>query len=154
MSVSMETPQGPAKKLCIIHQAVSDEDEHLISPQSHDSWLTLLEAAKVRNHVPILDVAKTLEDKEVPIMFYHRKCRSIFTMKRDLETLKRKAGESSSDLPGSSGCPPKRSSRRSTTESRVYDPICIFCSKVKYQKHSNTREKLTLASQLRVDQTL
>lgn len=154
MSVNMETPQGPTKKLCIIHQAVSDGDEHLVSPQSHASWLALLEAAKVRNHVPILDVAKTLQDKEVPILFYHRKCRSMFTMKRDLETLKRKAGECSSDLSGSSGCPPKKSSRTSIPESRVYAPICIFCSKVKYKKHSNTRETLTLASQLRVDQTL
>ncbi|KAG0719290.1 hypothetical protein GWK47_050814 [Chionoecetes opilio] len=46
MSVNMETPQAPAKKLCIIHQAVSDGDEHFVSPQSHASWLTLLEAPK------------------------------------------------------------------------------------------------------------
>ena len=72
-------------------------------------------------------------------------------MKRDLETLKRKAGESISDEASTSGCTPKRSSRKSSSESRVYDPICIFCSKVKYQKHSNTREKLTQAAQLRAD---
>jgi hypothetical protein len=75
---------------CIIHQTVSDEDEHLVSPQSYNSWLTLLEAAKVRNHAPVLDIAKELADQEVPKIFYHRKCRSLFTVKRDLETLKRK----------------------------------------------------------------
>ena len=77
------------KNQCIIHMTASKEDdEHLVSPQSYDSWFTLLEAAKVRNHAPILDIAKQLEDKEVPKIFYHRKCRSLFTMKRDLETEK------------------------------------------------------------------
>ena len=37
---------------------------------------------------------------------------------------------------------------------RVYDPICIFCSKDKFQKRSKSREKLTQAVQLRADQTL
>ena len=53
------------KDQCIIHQRVSDEDEHLVSPQNYNSWLTLLEAAKVRNHVPILDIAKQLKDKDL-----------------------------------------------------------------------------------------
>ena len=134
MSINMETQQKQAKKLCIIHQAVSDREEHLISPQSHESWLTLLEAAKVRNHIPILEIAKTLKHKEIPFVFYHRKCRSLFTLKRDLETLKRKVGECSSEVSSSSEGPPTKSSRKSISESRVYDPICIFCSKIKYKK--------------------
>ena len=87
----MEKPQymASAKNQCIIHMTASKEDdEHLVSPQSYDSWFTLLEAAKVRNHAPILDIAKQLEGKEVPKIYNHRKCRSLFTMKRDLETEK------------------------------------------------------------------
>ena len=138
---------------CIIHyKAKSNEDDgHLVSPQSIDSWLTLLEAAKVRGHTSILEVNELLDENEVPKIFYHRRCRSLFTMKRDLEALKRKADESSTS---STDCLPKRSFKRSSSEARVYNQICIFCDKDKFQKGSKTREKLTKAVQLRADQTL
>ena len=144
-----------SKDQCIIHyKTVSIEgDDHLVSPQSYDSWLTLLEAAEVRGHSPILEIAKRLEENEVPKIYYHRKCRSLFTMKRDLETLKRKADESLAEA-GSNVCRSKRPCRRSSSEARVYDQICIFCSKDKYQKGSKSREKLIQAVQLRADQTL
>ena len=72
-------------------------------------------------------------------------------MKTDLETImKRKANES---LSGDTGCSSKRSCRRSS-ESRVYDAACIFCNKVKFQKGSRSREKLTQVVQLRADKTL
>ncbi len=35
-----------------------------------------------------------------------------------------------------------------------YDAVCIFCNKVKFQKGSKSREKLTQAVQLRADKTL
>lgn len=148
----MEKPQykASAKNQCIIHMTASKE----VRPQSYDSWLNLLEAAKVRNHAPILDIAKQLEDDDIPKIFYHRKCRSLFTMKRDLETQKKKAAERLTDEAGSSGSTSKRPSRRSSSERRVYDPICIFCNKLKFQKHSKSCEKLTQAVQLRADQTL
>ncbi|KAG0696475.1 hypothetical protein GWK47_026540 [Chionoecetes opilio] len=41
MSVNMETPQAPAKKLCIIHQAVSDGDEHF----DLNSWTNIAQVA-------------------------------------------------------------------------------------------------------------
>lgn len=96
----METKgKESSKDQCIIqYKTVSSEgDDFLVSPQSYDSRLTLLEAAKVRHHSPILEIAKLLEGNEVPKIFYYRKCRSLFTLKRDLETLKRKADESLTD---------------------------------------------------------
>ena len=36
-----------------------------------ESWKTLLNAATIRNHEPILEVAKTLEG-ELPKVTYHR----------------------------------------------------------------------------------
>ena len=51
----------------------------------------------------------------------------------------RKANES---LSGDTGCSSKRPCRRSS-ELRVYDAVCIFCNKVKFQKGSRSREKLT-----------
>lgn len=138
------------KELCIICLQKFENEDRSVSPQAYESWQTLLEAAKIRCHAPIIDVAKQLGTNEFPKIYYHRKCRSIFTMKRDLETLKRKANESLDD---DAGCTSKRLCRRSK-ESTVYNEICIFCNKVKFEKGSRTREKLTQAAQLRVDKTL
>ena len=72
----------------------TEKDGHLVCPQTHESWKTLFEAAKVRMYDPIINAAKSLGDIEFPKIYYHRKCRSFFTMKRDLNTLKRKANTS------------------------------------------------------------
>ena len=72
-------------------------------------------------------------------------------MKRDLETIVKK--RSSESLGDGAACSSKRLCRRSS-ESRVYDAVCIFCNKVKFQKGSKSREKLTQAVQLRADKTL
>lgn len=63
---------------------MKDDDDHLISPKSFQSWLTLQEAAKVRQFTPILDIGKEIEDNESPKILYHCSCRSIFTIKRAL----------------------------------------------------------------------
>ena len=72
---------------CIIH--TSDEDPHtgLTSPRDLNSWKTLLRAARLRQHQPLLKIAQNLLDGDVPAIYYHLKCRKLFTMKRDLEKL-------------------------------------------------------------------
>ena len=71
-------------KYCIIHkEGLKIDDDHLISPQSYDSWATLLEAAEIRKHEALLQIARNAQEGEVPEIFYHRKCRSAFTIKRD-----------------------------------------------------------------------
>ena len=122
------------KEQCIICQQKSqssERDDRLVSPQTYESWHTLLEAAKVRSHEPIISIAEDLVENELPNVYYHRKCRSIFTMKRDLKTvrMKRKASESFDNDIGCSS-KSKRSCRR-PSESRVYSATCIFCDKVK-----------------------
>ncbi len=101
-----------------MHQTKPNEsDDCLVSPESFDSWLTLLEAARVRAHTSILEANELLCENEVPKIFYHRTCRCLFTMKRSLEALKRNAGERPTDC---TDFVPKKSSRRSSsTESRV-----------------------------------
>lgn len=142
------------KRHCIIHYAACDkEDERLVSPKDINSWLALLEAAKVRKHQPVLDVAKTVDENHIPNVEYHRKCRSLFTMKRDLETLKRKREETVDD-DSSETTPTKRQCRRPSTEGRVYEPVCIFCNKDKFLKNPKSRERLIQAVQLRADHTL
>lgn len=136
---------------CAIHFAACDDNDTLVSPRDLSSWITLFEAAKIRNHKPILDIAKQLNENEIPgNLMYHRKCRSIFTMKRDLESIKRKSDVTSTETSSSI----KRPCRRSSSETRVYDPICIFCSKDKYLKDTRSREKVIKAVQLRADETL
>ena len=70
---------------CIIH--CSDETGDLVSLKDLESCKTLLNAALVRNHEGILSTAKTLKEGEIPRISYHRRCRSIFTLKRDIKKL-------------------------------------------------------------------
>ena len=137
----------PVNHTCILHSktAATDSADHLIRPQSYESWLTLFEAAKIRNFTPVLDVAQNLEEQELPSIFYHRNCRSIFTLKRDLETIKRKNqnphDEEDEDFK------PAAKKRNVTTPTRVY-------CKDKYIRSTSSREPLVKAAQLRVDKTL
>lgn len=139
-------------KYCIIHkEGLKIDDDHLIRPQSYDSWATLLEAAEIRKHEAHLQIARNTQEGEVPEKFYHRKCRRAFTIKRDLESLKRKRAleEDAHEDETLLERPRKRSA---TSASRVYYKECIFCERPKYV--NRTLEKLVKATQLRVDQTL
>jgi len=50
-----------SSKLCIIcSQEAIDNDSHLVSPKTYDSWLTMLKAATIRKHNAIFDAAKQL----------------------------------------------------------------------------------------------
>ena len=55
--------------------------------QDMQSWKTLVRAAEIRQYAPILDLAKTMVGEELPTITYQRKCRSNFTMKRDLDDI-------------------------------------------------------------------
>lgn len=61
--------------------------DQLIRPVNYNSWLTLLVAANIRNHKPILHLAENLGDGVIPDVAYLQQCRSLFTMKRDLDAL-------------------------------------------------------------------
>lgn len=119
------------KHPCIPHSnsVQTDSDDHLISSQSYEAWLTLFEAAKISKFTPVLDVAENLEDHEVLSIFYLSKCRSIFTINRDLETIKRKnqnpQNEEVEDFIQAT------TKRNVTPPTRVYSKDCIFCKRVK-----------------------
>ena len=103
-------------------------------------------------YVCILSTAKTLKEGEIPRISYHRRCRSIFTLKRDIKKLSQSViqVEQQGDT----------SSRRSsiwqpvTTQSRVFERICVFCEKAKYLKGTKTREALIQCVDLRADSTI
>ena len=135
---------------CIIH-CCDDKSDNLTSLKDYESWQSLLKAAKVRNHKAILDVARNTNEGEIPAnVTYHRRCRSIFTMKRDLEKLK----QSTDDDNDVQEPEIKRyaTNRQQPSSSRIYDEICIFCEKKsKYLKSSKNRERLIQCRDLRAD---
>ena len=55
-------------------------------PNSVELWKTLRRAAEIRRHEEILGIAVNSPD-EIPEDYYHRKCRSIFNMKKDLDRI-------------------------------------------------------------------
>lgn len=135
-------PKRPRLK-CIIH--CSDDTDNLITPKSVDSWNTLLRAAQIRQHDPILELAKDTPEGEIPALNYHRKCRSIFTMKKAL------AGIIAQKKKTTSGGH-ARVGRASPSTSTTYEANCIFCQKKnKYAKRQKTREVLVKCRELRAD---
>ena len=86
MSEDLEIPAKRARRemYCLIH--CSDDDGSLVSPNSVESWRTLRRAEELRHHEDVLGIQVNSPD-EIPEVYYHRKYRSIFTMKRDLEKI-------------------------------------------------------------------
>ena len=142
----------PFKRLrlgCIIHCS-NDETDKLTSPENVDSWKTLLNAAEIRNHGPLLEIAKGLHEDEIPNIQYHRKCRSIFTMKKLLEKLQTSKEKYVEDTDSEEAT--KRPARQGPSLCRTYAPECIFCQKGnKYCKGQRTREPLVQCRELRAD---
>ena len=67
----------------LIHCSNYDSDS-LVTLNDLDSWKTLFRAAEIRQHSTVLELANYLGEGEVLNIQYHRKCRSIFTMKKAL----------------------------------------------------------------------
>lgn len=74
----------------------------------------------------MLDVAKTADEGQIPSVMYHRKCRSVFTMKRELEKISR--AHCDEDIRDSEVETQKRSAsnRQAPSTSRTYDQVCFF----------------------------
>ena len=126
--------------LCSLCEEI-DSDSNLSECEEKKSWITLLDAAKIRKHERILSVP--VEENgclNIPVR-YHRTCQSTFTYEKDLLKL---SGDDEKEDPGSSE--PRRSSRDPNAgESIILPKHCIFCKNDKYKPKSTTREKLTAA---------
>ena len=152
MKEPSEKEVNSTKEKCILHEASTkiSSKEKLVSIQTNRSWLKLVEAAKVRIYLPILAILPTLCNNEVPKMQYHRKCQSLFTLKRELESLKRKMliNEDSPNKQLKICESYKHPIRNKEPSSRILKKICLFCKKTKMLKGNITRERLILATQL------
>ena len=124
-----------------------DPGSNLVSPRDLDSWSPLPRAARLRQHTPLLDIAAALSEGEVPIVFYHRKCRQIFTMKRDIEELECKSDSTTLQ-------PKRHSATGKALSSRILDKSYIFCPPeklTKYVKGTRTREPLVKCVELQAE---
>ena len=120
------------------------------------SWQSLLKAANIRKHETLLQIAKTVPDNVVPHMFYHRQCRILFMMKRDLhqimenEEIDKEINETTSKM-----ILHRMKCLVSEGTSCVYAKICmIYDKKVKYMKGIHTREPLTKCTDLECDSAI
>lgn len=115
----------------------TNDTSKLMSPRDLDSSS---KAAEIRNHVGLMDLARRTPEGEWPQVLYHRKCRSVFTMKKLLDAQVPKV-----QAEGSSA----RAARATPTSSRVLEEKCIFCDKAsKYIKGQKTRENLIKCCEL------
>ena len=115
---------------CIIHFKQVTE-EHLVELKDQASWETLLNAAKIRKFEPLTELDKNLGQSDIPAIKYHRECRPLFTLKRDLQKLNSENDKTL--LPTSLNM---RSSNRNSSSSQCREceklPFsCIFCQKTK-----------------------
>lgn len=152
----MNTGESSSEMLrtCILHCSDGKSDSNLVSPHNLESWKTLLRAAEIRKHLPILEIAKVLPEGEIPPVQYHRRCRSIFTLKKSLDSITQKDSvtEKNVSASGAAEGSSKRPSRAAPSKSVVYDEKCIFCEKSsKHIKGKHTREPLIQCTELRAD---
>ena len=87
--------EPPKKRLCIdqvndciIHCTTGNASDDLASLQDARSWQTLLRAATIREYEPVTELGDDYTGNEFPVWIkYHRRCRSTFTMKKDLDKI-------------------------------------------------------------------
>ena len=115
-----------------------------------ESSKTFLNAANIRNHEPILERTTS---GELPKVTYHRQCRSVCTLKRNLDKLSQLDAKEGTNCNSTDGC--RFSIRQLTANpSRIYQRVCIFCEKDKYTRNSRTRKELIQCLDMRADETI
>ena len=128
MESNIPKKRAKTEPYCLIH--CTDDNGKLVSPNSLESWKILREAGEIRKHEGILSI-KVDSDNEVPDgVFYFCICRSMFTLKRELNSIvaKAKQNEKASSVEESSR--ERRASIRSNpSTSRVYEKERIFCAR-------------------------
>jgi hypothetical protein len=146
----------PVLAKCLIHSETNKEDIHknLVSPRDESSLETLLEAARIRKCSAVLEIARQTNNNPAAF-FYHRSCRSIFTLKRYLDAIEppdiADVEDDSQVLPSTS-----RPKRDPSQASILLGNSCILCGKAnKYKKGaSHTREPLRQCLESRAEERI
>ena len=67
----------------------TNSTDALVTLESMESWKKMLNAVCIRNYQRHLEPSQEDHGSKVPFRQLHRTCRSVFTMKRDLEKLQK-----------------------------------------------------------------
>ena len=120
----------------LCHCSSINKNEPLVTLSNTEAWNTLLNAVQIRQHSKILNLVGSEQENGYPVVKYHKSCREMFTLKRNLDKRRsfREKGGSSSKV-----------------DKVILPAKCIFCRKEKYVKNSRTREKLNSCNQFRAD---
>ena len=73
---------------CILHYNSIKDDNQVVHIKSLSTWNSILEAARLRNYERILIISKDVIEGAFPTIQYHKACKTRFTLKRDIDTLK------------------------------------------------------------------
>ena len=71
-------------------QNQAESTEKLTQLPSIESWTSLLDAVRIRQHQPTSEIAGRTKEGDVPHLQYHRKCRNLFANKGTLDRITKK----------------------------------------------------------------
>ena len=132
--------------------------DSILSQTDKSSWETLLSAARIRNHEIVIRIAESLPDSEISKLKYHKLCRSMFVLKRNLDKIQsetQRTDASSDNNATDRRSKAKRSYTHLRTSCGILSKECIFCKKEsKYFRGTNTREKLYSCAEIRADESV
>ena len=110
-----------------------------------------MNAARIRKNEKVIALAASINETEYPQIRFHKSCRSMFSMKRDLEKLQKEHKKLKEKIQ----C--RRSGRSASGTSRECGKLeeeCICCRRVKYLKGDKTRETLSSCSMFTTDEKI
>ena len=93
--------------------------------------LTGTNAAKIRKFQAVIDTGKNMQKPEFPNVKYHRRCRSLFTLKRDLQKINCDNDNKITSSSSSSGSTYQKSAVSQQRECEKTHASCILCQKTK-----------------------
>ena len=136
---------------CFLHRnSVNTNKEKLVALSSVDGWKTILNAGRIRGCEKVIALAATTNAGDFPNIKFHKTCRGLFTMKKDLEKLKKKEASNSESQAGKN----VRSKSSTSRERGILEKRCIFCKTHKYLAHTKSREKLSSCMMFSADEKI
>ena len=152
---------SPGNPACLTH--CTDSDESLVTLTKISTWEVVLNTARIRNFIPVLQLSNTTD---IPKMNYHRKCYQIFTMKCVLQQIEKETTKRNEEIrkgeerlrlllqeADTFETEEDKPKREGSSNSTLLPNKCLFCGKEKvYIKRK--AEKLTKCCGKRVEQTI
>jgi len=136
-------PRGETEHLSCIIRSSNVPRAKPVNPRDQSSWVTLPRAAEIHDFQPILQLSAA--DENMPDIFHHRECRSAFAHKKTLISLQGKNVNTAQNTLYEKQWASQR--QPTSSSSRVYEKICIFCEKEQQIHQKITLQRTTYSSQ-------